>query len=101
MRKLVSLFAPFAFVLVASGPAFAQQQPPKGTEGPDVRNGEKKQIPSATLRRTLRWPRENAWYLFALSTRWGGGGGPSWGYALLGPPFRVQLAPRRALPGIY
>ena len=38
MKKFVALFAAVLLVAVVTAPAFAQQQPPKATEGPDVRN---------------------------------------------------------------
>ena len=44
MKKFVALFAAVLLVAVVTAPAFAQQQAPKGTEGPDI----KKQEPKGT-----------------------------------------------------
>ena len=42
MKKLISVFAAIMLVVAVTAPAFAQQQTPKGTEGPDVRKQEPK-----------------------------------------------------------
>ena len=42
MKKFVALFAAVLLVAAVTAPAFAQQQAPKGTEGPDVRKQEPK-----------------------------------------------------------
>ena len=56
MKKIVSLFsaALLSFVLVA--PAFAQQQAPKGTEGPDVRKQEPKGTEGPDVRKEQKKP---------------------------------------------
>ncbi len=45
MKKVVAVFAAVLLSLAVIAPAFAQQQTPKGTEGPDVRA---KQEPKGT-----------------------------------------------------
>ena len=40
MKKVVSLVAVLLFVLAVVAPGYAQQQAPKGTEGPDIRKVE-------------------------------------------------------------
>ena len=47
MKKIVSLFSAALLSFVLMGPAFAQTQAPKGTEGPDVRKKAKKKTASA------------------------------------------------------
>ena len=42
MKKVVSVLAAVLLALAVTAPAFAQQQAPKGTEGPDVRKQEPK-----------------------------------------------------------
>lgn len=42
MKKFVSIFAAVLLALAVIAPAYAQQQAPKGTEGPDIRKQEPK-----------------------------------------------------------
>ena len=42
MKKFVSIFAAVLLLVAVTAPAFAQQQTPKGTEGPDIRKQEPK-----------------------------------------------------------
>jgi hypothetical protein len=42
MKRFVALFAAVLLVAAVTAPAFAQQQTPKGTEGPDVRKEDPK-----------------------------------------------------------
>ena len=42
MKKLVSVLAMLLLLVAVTAPAFAQQQTPKGTEGPDIRKQEPK-----------------------------------------------------------
>ena len=46
MKKIVSLIAVLLLALVVIAPAYAQQQAPKGTEGPDIRKKAKKKTAS-------------------------------------------------------
>ncbi len=47
MNKVVAVFTIVLLSVAVSAPAFAQQQMPKGTEGPDVRQKAKKKTASA------------------------------------------------------
>jgi hypothetical protein len=51
MKKFVALFAAVLLVAVVTAPAFAQQQPPKGTEGPEVRKQESKGTENPDVRK--------------------------------------------------
>jgi hypothetical protein len=51
MKKFVALFAAVLLVAVVSAPAFAQQQAPKGTEGPEVRKQESKGTENPDVRK--------------------------------------------------
>ena len=51
MKKLVSVLAMLLLLVAVTAPAFAQQQAPKGTEGPDIRKQEPKGTEGPDIRK--------------------------------------------------
>jgi hypothetical protein len=59
MQKVVAALIIAVLTIAVSAPAFAQQtQPPKGTEGPDIRKGENKTRPEGPdIRKSKKSPK--------------------------------------------
>jgi uncharacterized protein YdeI (BOF family) len=54
MKRFVAVFAAVMLLVAVSGPAFAQQQPIKGTEGPDVNKQEPKGTEGPDVRKAKK-----------------------------------------------
>ncbi|MEK6716305.1 MAG: hypothetical protein AABZ16_02290, partial [candidate division NC10 bacterium] len=54
MKKFVSIFAAVLLALAVIAPAYAQQQAPKGTEGPDIRKQEPKGTEGPDVRKKAK-----------------------------------------------
>ncbi len=88
MKKFVSVVAAVLLVLAVIAPAYAQQQAPKGTEGPDIRKQEPKGTEGPDVRKKAKKKTASA-----AAPRCRGSGCPSRRCRLWSSPLRPPPSP--------